>query len=126
MRFFLNLGYTEKQSITLTAGLFVTSKLVTNTEGVKKGIGGFTGSRFVDLVAFSPSFKKFTKQLEFVAFELRGKKANANILLLQSDNIEGINNLADIVTKFYLENTQKGVAGEVEEKALEILENIGG
>ena len=36
------------------------------------------------------------------------------------------NNLADIVTKFYLENTQKGVAGEVEEKALEILENIGG
>jgi hypothetical protein len=99
---------------------------VTNTEGAKKGIGGFTGSRFVDLVAFSPSFRKFTKQLEFVAFELRGKKANANILLLQSDNIEGINNLADIVTKFYLENTQKGVAGEVEEKALEILESIGG
>ena len=110
MRFFLNLGYTEKQSITLTAGLFVTSKLVTNTEDVKKGIGGFTGSRFVDLVAFSPSFKKFTKQLEFVAFELRGKKANANILLLQSDNIEGRNNLAEIVTKYYLENTQKGVA----------------
>jgi len=126
VRFFLNLGYTEKQSITLSAGLFVTSKFVTNTEGAKKGIGGFTGSRFVDLVAFSPSFKRFTKQLEFVAFELRGKKANANILLLQSDNIEGINNLADIVTKFYLENTQKGVAGEVEEKALEILESIGG
>ena len=96
------------------------------TEGVKKGIGGFTGSRFVDLVAFSPSFRKFTKQLEFVAFELRGKKANANILLLQSDNIEGRNNLAEIVTKYYLENTQKGFAGEVEEKALEILESIGG
>ena len=126
VRFFLNLGYTEKQSITLTAGLFITSKLVTNTEGDKKGIGGFTGSRFVDLVNFSPAFNKFDKQLEFVAYELRGKKANANILLLQSDNIEGINNLADIVTKFYLENTQKGVAGEVEQKALEILESIGG
>jgi len=126
VRFFLNLGYTEKQSITLTAGLFITSKLVTNTEGDKKGIGGFKGSRFVDLVNFSPAFNKFDKQLEFVAYELRGKKANANILLLQSDNIEGINNLADIVTKFYLENTQKGVAGEVEQKALEILESIGG
>ena len=126
VRFFLNLGYTEKQSITLTAGLFITSKLVTNTEGDKKGIGGFTGSRFVDLINFSPAFNKFDKQLEFVAYELRGKKANANILLLQSDNIEGINNLADIVTKFYLENTQKGVAGEVEQKALEILESIGG
>ena len=126
VRFFLNLGYTEKQSITLTAGLFITSKLVTNTEGNKKGIGGFTGSRFVDLVNFSPAFSKFDKQLEFVAYELRGKKANANILILQSDKIEGKDNLAEIVTKYYLENTQSGFKDEVEGKAIEILEGIGG
>ena len=126
VRFFINLGYTEKQSITLTAGLFITSKLVTNTEGNKKGIGGFTGSRFVDLVNFSPAFSKFDKQLEFVAYELRGKKANANILILQSDKIEGKDNLAEIVTKYYLENTQSGVKDEVEGKAIEILEGIGG
>lgn len=125
VRFFLNLGYTEKQSITLTAGLFITSKLVTNTEGERKGIGGFTSSRFVDLVNFSPSFKNFDTQLEFVAYELRGKKANANILLLQSDNIEGKDNLAEIVTKYYLENTQSGFKDEVEGKAIEILESIG-
>ena len=126
VRFFLNLGYTEKQSITLTAGLFITSKLVTNTEGNKKGIGGFTSSRFVDLVNFSPAFSKFDKQLEFVAYELRGKKANANILILQSDKIEGKDNLAEIVTKYYLENTQSGFKDEVEGKAIEILEGIGG
>ena len=110
----------------MTAGLFITSKLVTNTEGNKKGIGGFTGSRFVDLVNFSPAFSKFDKQLEFVAYELRGKKANANILILQSDKIEGKDNLAEIVTKYYLENTQSGFKDEVEGKAIEILEGIGG
>ena len=49
-----------------------------------------------------------------------------NILILQSDKIEGKDNLAEIVTKYYLENTQSGVKDEVEGKAIEILEGIGG
>lgn len=121
VQFLLNLGYTENQAIAITSGLFISSKLITG----KNGIGNFSSLRFSDLIAFSPAYKQFTTQLEFVVFELRGAKQNANIKILQSDSLEGTNSLPEIVTKYYLENNTSGFKDEVEAKALEIKESIG-
>ena len=121
VQFLLNLGYTENQAIAITSGLFISSKLITG----KNGIGNFSSLRFSDLIAFSPAYKQFTTQLEFVVFELRGTKQNANIKILQSDSLEGTNSLPEIVTKYYLENNISGFKDEVEAKALEIKESIG-
>tara|TARA_B100001093_G_scaffold501157_1_gene552466 strand:- start:247 stop:1131 length:885 start_codon:yes stop_codon:yes gene_type:complete len=121
VQFLLNLGYTENQAIAITSGLFISSKLITG----KNGIGNFSSLRFSDLIAFSPAYKQFTTQLEFVVFELRGTKQNANIKILQSDSLEGTNSLPEIVTKYYLENNTSGFKDEVEAKALEIKESIG-
>lgn len=121
VQFFLNLGYTENQAIAITSALFISSKLVTG----KNGIANFSKTRFANLVAFSPSYRQYTTQLEFVVFELRGSKQTANIKLLQSDNLEGTNSLPEILTKYYLENNTSGFKDEVEEKALDIKESIG-
>tara|TARA_B100001057_G_scaffold246452_1_gene246744 strand:- start:1732 stop:2616 length:885 start_codon:yes stop_codon:yes gene_type:complete len=121
VQFLLNLGYTENQAIAITSGLFISSKLITG----KNGIGNFSSLRFSDLIAFSPAYKQFTTQLEFVVFELRGTKQNANIKILQNDSLEGTNSLPEIVTKYYLENNTSGFKDEVEAKALEIKESIG-
>ena len=92
----------------------------------KTGLADFSKQRFSNLIAFSSAFKKFTTQLEFVVFELRGEKQNANIKILQTDSLEGKNSLPEIVTKYYLENDASGVKDEIEAKALDIKESIGG
>ena len=122
VQFLLNLGYTENQAIAITSGLFISSRMVTG----KTGLADFSKQRFSNLIAFSSAFKKFTTQLEFVVFELRGEKQNANIKILQTDSLEGKNSLPEIVTKYYLENNASGFKDEVEAKALEIKESIGG
>ena len=122
VQFLLNLGYTENQAIAITSGLFISSRMVTG----QTGIADFSNIRFSNLIAFSSSFRKFTTQLEFVVFELRGEKQNANIKILQTDSLEGTNSLPEIVTKYYLENNTFGFKDEVEAKALEIKESIGG
>ncbi len=122
VQFLLNLGYTENQAIAITSGLFISSRMVTG----QTGIADFSNIRFSNLIAFSSSFRKFTTQLEFVVFELRGEKQNANIKILQTDSLEGTNSLPEIVTKYYLENNTSGFKDEVEAKALEIKESIGG
>lgn len=121
VQFLLNLGYTENQAIAITSGLFISSKMVTG----RNGLANFSKQRFSNLIAFSPAYKQFTTQLEFVVFELRGEKQNANIKILQTDNLEGKNSLPEIVTKYYLENNASGFKDEVEAKALDIKESIG-
>ena len=121
VQFLLNLGYTENQAIAITSGLFISSRMVTG----QTGIADFSNIRFSNLIAFSSSFRKFTTQLEFVVFELRGEKQNANIKILQTDSLEGTNSLPEIVTKYYLENNTSGFKDEVEAKALDIKESIG-
>ena len=122
VQFLLNLGYTENQAIAITSGLFISSKMVTG----RNGLADFSKQRFSNLIAFSSAYRQFTTQLEFVVFELRGEKQNANIKILQTDNLEGKNSLPEIVTKYYLENNASGFKDEVEAKALEIKESIGG
>ena len=122
VQFLLNLGYTENQAIAITSGLFISSRMVTG----QTGLADFSKHRFSNLIAFSSAFRKFTTQLEFVVFELRGEKQNANIKILQTDSLEGKNSLPEIVTKYYLENDASGVKDEIEAKALDIKESIGG
>ena len=122
VQFLLNLGYTENQAIAITSGLFISSRMVTG----QTGLADFSKQRFSNLIAFSSAFRKFTTQLEFVVFELRGEKQNANIKILQTDSLEGRNSLPEIVTKYYLENDASGFKDEVEAKALDIKESIGG
>ena len=57
---------------------------------------------------------------------MNGEKQNANIKILQTDSLEGTNSLPEIVTKYYLENNTSGFKDEVEAKALDIKESIGG
>lgn len=116
--FFLNVGYTEKQALALVAGLSRASNMTTGTPG----IGNFSDTRYNNLLTFSDNFNLFSTQIQFVLFELNGKKTNANIRLLQSDKIEGTNGTAEIVAKYYLDN--KVSADEVESKAKALLERI--
>lgn len=118
VNFFLNVGYSVKQAIGLTAGL---SRISNMTVG-NPGIGGFSKQRYTELKNFSENFNSFSTQLKFVLFELNNSRANANIRLLQSDKIEGKNGIAEIVAKYYLDgNTTREF---VEEKADELLDRI--
>lgn len=113
--FFLNVGYTLKQAIGLTAGLSRISKMTVE----KPGIGLFSDTRYTDLQNFSETFNSFSTQLKFVLFELNGKKTNANIRLLQSDSINGI---SQILARYYFDN--KVSASDIEEKSNELIDRI--
>ena len=101
VKFFLNVGYTEKQAIGITAGLSKVSGMITGITPRSKGIGAYNDRRYNDLLRFSNDSNEFLTQLSFVAYELNGTQSSANIRLLQSDRLDN-NGICHIVGKYYL------------------------
>ena len=103
VRFFLNLGYTQKQAIGLTAGLSIASGMRTGVNRQSKGLGRYNDRRYNDLLKFSNNSIEFMIQLAFVAYELNGTQTGTNIRLLQSDRLDN-KGICHIVGKYYLNN----------------------
>lgn len=123
IQFFLNLGYTIKQSVSIVAGLSVASNMTTGVTGKNGvGLGNFNLDRTKKLQNFSNNSTRFTIQLKYVAYELNNEKARANILLLQSDRIEGAKGTAEIIARYYLNN--ESLSANIEAKAKQFLDRI--
>jgi hypothetical protein len=64
----------------------------------------------------------FTTQLRFVAYELNNEKAQANILLIQSDKVEGPKGTAEIFARYYLNDISQ--SSGIQTKAKDFLDRI--
>ncbi len=122
VRFFLNIGYTLKQSLAIAGSLSVTSGMRTGVNVQAQGIANWSNDRFSKLKEFNQEYTKFSIQLAFIAYELRGHCNAANIRLLKTDKLEGKGGAVDIFTKYYLENTK--IFKQAELQALRIQDRI--
>ena len=122
VRFFLNIGYTLKQSLAIAGSLSVTSGMRTGVNVQAQGIANWNNDRFSKLKEFNQEYTKFSIQLAFIAYELRGHCNAANIRLLKTDKLEGKGGAVDIFTKYYLENTK--IFKQAELQALRIQDRI--
>ena len=122
VRFFLNIGYTLKQSLGIAASLSLASGMRTGINVQSQGIANWNNDRFARLKEFDQEFTEFYTQLAFIAYELRGEKNGANIRLLKTDKIEGKNSSVDVFTRYYLENT--GLRKQSELKARRLQDRI--
>jgi hypothetical protein len=105
LQFFLNLGYSYIQAKGITENLSqkgMVSGFRGEDESGRFGVAEWSGERFKNLKAFSETFKRFTTQLEFIAFELNGTQRSANIRLLQTDRYSGEKGSLNIFAKYYL------------------------
>ena len=121
--FFLNLGYSVKQSIGLTAALSFVSGFKTGVSSDSNGIGAFTKLRYSELQKFSNDYNEFLIQLSFVAFELNGTQSSTNIRLLNSDKLEN-KGICYIVSKYYLGKPDSVSIKEIERNALNLVDRI--
>ena len=122
VRFFLNIGYTLKQSLAIAGSLSITSGMRTGVNVQAQGIANWSNDRFSKLKEFNQEYTKFSTQLAFIAYELRGHCNAANIRLLKTDKLEGKGGAVDIFTKYYLENTK--IFKQAELQALRIQDRI--
>ena len=122
VRFFLNIGYSLKQSLAIAGSLSVTSGMRTGVNVQAQGIANWSNDRFSKLKEFNQEYTKFSTQLAFIAYELRGHCNAANIRLLKTDKLEGKGGAVDIFTKYYLENTK--IFKQAELQALRIQDRI--
>lgn len=121
--FFLNLGYSVKQSIGLVAALSFVSGMNTGENPDSRGIGDFTKLRYSELQKFSNDYNEFLIQLSFVAFELNGTQSSTNIRLLNSDKLEN-EGICHIVSKYYLGKPDSASIKEIERNALNLVDRI--
>jgi hypothetical protein len=121
--FFLNLGYSVKQSIGLVAALSFVSGMNTGETPDSRGIGAFTKLRYTELQKFSNDYNKFLVQLSFVAFELNGTQSSTNIRLLNSDRLEN-KGICYVVSKYYLGKPDSASIKEIERNALNLVDRI--
>jgi hypothetical protein len=123
VRFFLNIGYTLRQSIAIASGLSIASGMRTGTNVQSNGLGRFSEQRYSLLKQFSPNFPHFYTQLAFIAYELRGTKNGANIRLLRSDKIKGKEGTCEIFCRYYLQHPS--LSKQTQFKAQRLLDRIG-
>jgi len=121
--FFLNLGYSIKQAIGITAGLSFVSGMITGVNTQSRGIGAFTTLRYTELSKFSNDYNNFLTQLSFIAYELNGTQTSTNIRLLNSDilNDKGI---CYIVSKYYLNRPDQESISGIESAAQILIDRI--
>lgn len=123
VRFFLNIGYTLKQSLGIAASLSLASGMRTGVNVQSQGIANWNNDRFSRLKEFDQEYTEFYTQLAFIAYELRGEKNGANIKLLRTDKLEGKNSSVDVFTRYYLENSSLKRQSEL--KARRLQDRIG-
>lgn len=124
VKFFLNLGYTVKQSVGISAALSYSSGQRTGVNRQSRGLANFSRERYNDLQNFSNNYQQYLTQLAFIAYELNGTKTGANIRLLQSDKLEGKNGIAEIICKYYLDQIDSKFIRQVLIKSNIIMDRI--
>lgn len=124
VQFYLNLGYSIKQSIGIVASLSFTSGMETGFNSRSQGIADWGQDRLIDLKSFSNDFDTFFIQNAFIAYELRGTQHAANVLLLQSDSLEGENGTCNIFSKYYLKKKDSNFSKNVELVARDLMDRI--
>lgn len=124
VKFFLNLGYTVKQSIAIASGLSYSSGMRTGVNVQARGLANFPNGRYLDLQNFSNKYQEFLTQLTFIAYELNGSQTGANIRLLQTDKLEGKDGACEIFSRYYLINTDKTFIKQVELSARRMTDRI--
>lgn len=124
VKFFLNLGYSVKQSIAIASGLSYSSGMRTGVNVQARGLANFPNGRYLDLQNFSNKYQEFLTQLTFIAYELNGSKTGANIRLLQTDKLEGKDGACEIFSRYYLMNTDKTFIKQVELSARRMTDRI--
>lgn len=121
--FFLNLGYSVKQAIGITAGLTHASGMRTGTNPQSSGIGNFRNGRYQDLLRFSSKNNEFLTQLTFVAYELNGSQSATNIRLLQLDRLDN-NGICQVFSRYYLEKPDNATSKQIELAARRLIDRI--
>lgn len=124
VQFFLNIGYTVKQSIAIVSGLSYSSGMRTGVNVQSKGLANFPETRYFDLQNFSNNYQQFMTQLTFIAYELNGSQTGANIRLLQTDKLEGKSGACEIFSRYYLSKIDKTFIKQVELKARGMMDRI--
>lgn len=124
VKFFLNLGYTVKQSIGMSSGLTLASGQRTGVNRQSRGLADFPKERYTDLQNFSNNYQQYFTQLEFIAYELNGSQTSANIRLLQSDKLEGKNGICEIFCKYYLKKSDSKFVKQVELQSRRMTDRI--
>ena len=124
VKFFLNLGYSVKQSIAMTSALTIASGMRTGVNKQSRGLANFSRNRYTDLQNFSNDFGFFMTQLAFIAYELKGTQTSANIRLLQATNYEGKGGICEVFCKYYLENADTTFVKQVELQARRLVDRI--
>lgn len=123
--FFLNLGYTLNQTIGIVSAISYQSGMMTGVKIRSRiGLAGWNDKRYSDLKAFSNDFILFTTQLEFIAYELRGQESNANIRLLDTENLGGRDGACEIFSKYYLKKKDKAFIKQVELRAKRLKDRL--
>jgi hypothetical protein len=124
VKFFLNLGYTVKQSIGLSSAFTLSSGQRTGVNRQSRGLADFSRERYTDLQNFSNNYQQYMTQLAFIAYELNGTKTGANIRLLQSDKLEGKNGICEIICKYYLDKSDSKFIKQVELQSRRMTDRI--
>ena len=122
IRFFLNIGYTLKQSVGIVATLSHASGMRTGENVQSRGLAKYSVARFTDLKRFDSSFLSFNTQLAFIAFELRGTQKTANIRVLQSERLEGENGVPHIFSKYYIKESDASFIKQSELEARRLMD----
>lgn len=125
VKFFLNVGYTLNQAIGMAATLSSLSRM--RTDKIPKGGNGINSwsiKRWTEMKAFSNDYLKFTEQLKFVVYELRTTESQANIRLLDTQNIEGINGSVEIFARFYSKKVNAKFIKQIELAARRLKDRI--
>ena len=122
--FFLNLGYTVKQSVGLTAALsFVSGGMTTGKNADNKGIGSFSDGRYSELQKFSTNYDTFLVQLSFVAYELNTTQTSTNIRLINATRLND-KGICQIISKYYLNRPDANTIAAIETAAEELMNRI--
>lgn len=124
VKFFLNLGYSVKQSIAMTSALTIASGMRTGVNKQSRGLARFSRDRYTDLQNFSNDFGFFMTQLAFIAYELKGTQTSANIRLLQATNYEGKGGICEVFCRYYLNNGDAAFIKQVELQARRLVDRI--
>lgn len=132
MKFFIDNGYSPRQSAGLVGCIEASSRFVTfdpdNPKSTYYGIVGWLrdSARYNNLFKFGGQFNKkdlitkYSIQLQFVLYELRTSFASTNARFLRTDIIEGPKGSVEIIAKKYFRNREIiPLATELAVKALE-------
>ena len=122
IRFFLNIGYTLKQAVGITACLSHASGMRTGENRQSSGLARYSRPRFTDLKRFASDFLTFNTQLAFIVFELRGTQKVANIRIIQSERLEGENGIPHIFSKYYIKESDSAFIKQSELEARRLMD----